>query len=82
MAKLARKRGPKFGDKDLDERTFKVHREALEAPSSRVIYFDCPFCGVEVKAYVWSICGGGKRCDCGAIFGGMGSAQHFKTREG
>jgi len=48
---------------------YKVHRRGLESPSSRVIWFDCPWCGNEVKAYVWSLCGGGKRCECGAIFG-------------
>ncbi len=33
----------------------------------RSYYFiTCPFCGVEVKAYVWSISGGGKKCECGA----------------
>jgi hypothetical protein len=27
----------------------------------------CPFCGAEVKVYVWSLAGGGKRCNCGAL---------------
>jgi hypothetical protein len=30
-------------------------------------YVTCPFCGAEVKAYVWSLAGGGKRCPCGAL---------------
>lgn len=26
----------------------------------------CPFCGRVVRAYIWSLAGGGKRCGCGA----------------
>lgn len=28
----------------------------------------CPFCGAKVRAYIWSLYGGGKRCYCGALF--------------
>lgn len=28
----------------------------------------CPFCGVMVKLYLWSLAGGGKLCTCGAKF--------------
>lgn len=31
------------------------------------VYIVCPFCKVEVTAYIWSLAGGGKKCDCGAI---------------
>jgi hypothetical protein len=27
----------------------------------------CPFCGVETEAYVWSLAGSGKRCECCAV---------------
>jgi len=30
------------------------------------VYFDCPYCGEEVKGYLWSLAGSGKRCRCGA----------------
>ena len=30
------------------------------------IWLNCPFCKASVKAYVWSLAGGGKRCECGA----------------
>jgi hypothetical protein len=30
-------------------------------------YITCPFCEAEVKAYIWSLSGGRKRCDCGAL---------------
>lgn len=31
------------------------------------IFIICPFCRVEVKAYLWSLAGSGKRCSCGAL---------------
>lgn len=74
----------KFGDDyrypdDVECRNYDVHRHDVESPSSRVIYFNCPFCATEVKAYVWSLCGGGKRCpSCSAMFGGSGSGIQFK----
>lgn len=31
---------------------------------------ECPFCGTWVETYVWSRCGGGKKCpSCGALHG-------------
>jgi hypothetical protein len=30
------------------------------------VYIVCPFCGTENKAYLWSLAGSGKRCQCGA----------------
>lgn len=30
------------------------------------VYITCPFCGYEVKAYIWSLAGSGKLCTCGA----------------
>jgi hypothetical protein len=26
-------------------------------------YVDCPFCGTATKAFIWSMSGGGKKCD-------------------
>lgn len=40
-----------------------------------VVYINCPFCGVRVTAYLWSLCGSGKRCECGAKFDGYGNAS-------
>ncbi len=63
---------------DVTTRQINVHREGFEPPSKNWIMFDCPFCTCEVKAYVWSICGGGKRCqNCGALFGGSGNGYQF-----
>lgn len=37
-------------------------------PNGRsTILLRCPFCGLDVIAYIWSLCGSGKRCDCGAL---------------
>lgn len=55
-----------------EHRTFTVHRTGLEYPSSIIWYFRCPWCDHEIKAYLWSLAGGGKRCLCGAIFGSTG----------
>jgi hypothetical protein len=57
---------------NCEERKFTVHKTGLEHTSSNTVYFDCPWCKREIKAYVWSICGGGKRCECGAIFSSRG----------
>lgn len=64
----------------LECRQIVVHRVGLEHKSSNTIYFYCPFCRDEVKAYVWSLVGGGKRCDCGALFAG-GSGRAYQWRE-
>ena len=59
-----------------ESKPWKYHASSCEYPSSIVWYIDCPFCGVEVKAYLWSLSGGGKRCECGAIFGGTSGEAH------
>ena len=41
-------------------------------------YITCPYCNAEVKAYIWSLCGGGKRCPCGAVHGGYGMSRKDK----
>lgn len=33
----------------------------------RVYGIRCPFCDVTTEAYVWSLAGSGKRCECGAV---------------
>lgn len=38
------------------------------------VYIICPFCGVKVTAYLWSLAGRGKRCPCGAKFDAYGTA--------
>jgi hypothetical protein len=41
----------------------------------------CPFCDCVVQARTWSLAGSGKRCDCGAILGGLvGGVGHRALR--
>ena len=73
------RRVTKFADiSTAERREYTIKREGLERPSSIVWYFDCPFCGDEIKAFLWSLSGGGKRCNCGALFGSGGRA--YKRR--
>lgn len=50
-----------------------MERDATGRATQKTIWFDCPFCGTEIKARVWSLSGNGKRCECEALFyaGGM-----------
>jgi Zn finger protein HypA/HybF involved in hydrogenase expression len=54
---------------------YKKHKkwkgESVFGKSTCVI--ECPYCGTEVTAYIWSLSGSGKRCPkCKAIHTGMG----------
>mgnify|MGYP003123720655 FL=1 len=78
-----KKKGPTHDDRAqhadrIEARRYTVKREGLEPPSSVVHYIDCPFCHQEVKAYLWSISGSGKRCQCGAMLSRLGNAYHWK----
>lgn len=75
-----RARGPKFSDAADDERVetrqFFAYDERSEMGRTNV-QVDCPFCGSQVTVFVWSLAGGGKRCQCGALFGSGGTAYHW-----
>lgn len=43
-----------------------VLRTGIKPPSSNYSICRCPFCQGEVRAYWWSLAGGGKKCYCGA----------------
>lgn len=43
-----------------------VLRTGLKPPSSNYSICRCPFCQGEIKAFWWSLAGGGKKCYCGA----------------
>jgi len=51
-------------------------------PSQTRVVIHCPFCAAKVNTYVWSLCGGGKRCSCGALFGSGGSAYKLRDMKG
>lgn len=38
-------------------------------------WVECPFCGEETEAYVWSLAGSGKRCRCSALLGPFGASR-------
>lgn len=43
----------------------------------------CPFCKRTVEVFTWSLAGGGKRCECGALFGRVQSyARATDRRDG
>ncbi len=56
-------------------RKYKVTRLHCARTGKKSHYAICPFCGVEVVLYWWSVAGHGKRCDCGAMFFMDGTAE-------
>lgn len=45
-------------------------------------YITCPFCGADTRAYIWSLSGGGKKCNgCKAIHGSIGSTLDTLTKK-
>lgn len=80
---MAKPKGPKWDEtRDADRvevRAYHSHGGSSRMGRSTVI-ITCPFCKDSVTAFIWSLCGGGKRCDCGALFGSLGSAYHFKEQ--
>lgn len=65
------------------QREFKVLRRYSEMGRSRVI-IECPFCQTQFAAYIWSISGGGKKCEnkkCGAMHTSFGVAYPVAGRE-
>lgn len=65
------------------QREFKVLDRRSEMGKSRV-YIECPFCLTRFWAYIWSISGGGKKCEnkqCGAIHTSFGIARPVVGRE-
>lgn len=68
-----------FHKKGTVHKTYSYSRPYSEFAKSS-IDIHCPFCEAVVTAYIWSLSGGGKRCDgCGAMFGTGGDA--FKKEE-
>lgn len=61
---------------ECEHRNYVVTDRFDETGNGKIVLkFQCPFCTAEMRAYQWSLCGGGKRCDCGALFGGTGQAH-------
>ena len=65
------------------QREFKVLRRRSQMGRS-CVEIGCPFCGTRFWAYIWSISGGGKKCEnnaCGALHVGSGVAYPVAGRE-
>jgi hypothetical protein len=80
-----RRKGPKWddikpGSNRIEERQIDGYRRRDSRPGKSRIEIKCPFCQIYLWAYVWSLSGGGKRCDCGALIGGSGNVYHFIDR--
>jgi hypothetical protein len=80
---MAKKKGPTWTDVHKPGANNIVVRECggflrkfTEHGRSRV-WLRCPFCKATVQAYLWSLAGGGKRCDCGALAGSGGTFHQF-----
>jgi hypothetical protein len=59
-----------------DEREFKQHTGLTTLYSTlgrTLVRLTCPWCGDDVVAYLWSLAGFGKRCECGAVCGRFGA---------
>ena len=37
------------------------------------VWLTCPWCQTRVDAFLWSLAGSGKRCQCGALCGQIGA---------
>lgn len=63
-------------------RRYEVVRTGLKPPSSNWSDIKCPWCGQTVRAYWWSIAGGGKKCPCGAKHSSLGVTARTKPKKG
>lgn len=74
-------KGPRWSEttdtEQVEQRTYQTHGLTSEMGRSSVLAV-CPFCSATVKAYLWSLAGGGKRCGCGALLGSSGNAYQWR----
>lgn len=68
------------GSPDCEEKDYAAYEGKKEHGKSTMIIV-CPYCESHVTAYKWSLCAGGKRCGCGALFGSRGIAYKLKEPE-
>lgn len=54
--------------------------EGFSSHGKSTVDIDCPFCGAEVTAFIWSLRGCGKRCECGALFSAFGDAYKVEKK--
>lgn len=63
----------------IERRSFQfvegeARRDCQGRRTQRTARVTCPFCGTDLLVYVWSLCGGGKLCTCGAKLDSGGTA--------
>lgn len=61
----------------VETREWQCGRQHARPNGRSFVVLRCPFCGGDQEVKVWSLRGGGKRCelpDCGAMFGSNGRA--------
>jgi hypothetical protein len=63
-----------------ERRDYKSFNYSSEFSRSNIL-IECPFCNNRIRAYVWSLCGCGKKCACGAIHSGSGETFKEIKRE-
>lgn len=83
---MAKRKGPTWdqihevGRNNIEQReSGGYERKYSEAGRTRVV-IKCPFCTMRLTAYLWSLNGCGKRCDCGAMCDRTGTFYHFADR--
>ena len=55
------------------------HTDTYSEMGKSHFYATCPFCEEDFKVYIWSLCGGGKKCPkCGAMHVKSGVAWPVK----
>jgi len=53
---------------DRDKQKEYTSTRGLAQHGKSYIYITCPFCSTKVRAFIWSLSGGGKKCpECKAI---------------
>lgn len=63
----------------VDWRSISADIDCMNRPTQTRWIGDCPFCGTEVVAYLWSLSGGGKCCPgCRALLTVTGAVQRVK----
>lgn len=67
------------GSNRVEVRDYAASRGHARASGRSFMIISCPFCGANVKAFIWSIRGGGKRCDCGAMHSWIGHTYRIKA---
>ena len=63
----------------IETREFKATKKTPEVGHTYFL-IKCPFCDSLIKAFVWSLAGTGKSCDCGALFDRYTHTEEKKTQ--